>query len=237
MKITHLQYTIKWVKGKENIEADCLSRAPHAKPRLSDQLDEDEGAHIALVQLLQVDTLELRDERLKELRRFAEEDEEYKAVTRLVSQGQEGERHEWPESIRQYFPFKDDLYFDQDGFVVYNQRLFVPSQLRQNIPQTSLGHAPRSTQDGRKGQEIVLVALHLKRRQKCSTLLSVVCGTCTVKSSRTRSSSRASHLPFPIPPHRPGPIRRSILPRHCRPVLRLHQHLRMRQDCKYKTGD
>ncbi len=133
MKITHLQYTIKWVKGKENIEADCLSRAPHAKPRLSDQLDEDEdeGAHIALVQLLQVDTLELRDERLNELRRFAEEDEEYKAVTRLVSQGQEGERHEWPENLRQYFPFKDDLYFDQDGFVVYNQRLFVPSQLRQ----------------------------------------------------------------------------------------------------------
>ena len=32
MKVMHLQFTIKWVKGKENVEADSLSQAPCAQP-------------------------------------------------------------------------------------------------------------------------------------------------------------------------------------------------------------
>jgi hypothetical protein len=63
-KIMHLQYTVKWVKGTENIEADCPSPAPHAKPKFSDQLDEDkeEDIHIPQIQVNKVCSSELRDE-------------------------------------------------------------------------------------------------------------------------------------------------------------------------------
>ncbi len=40
MKLDHLQFTIKWVKGKDNVEADTLSRAPCVKARADDELDE-----------------------------------------------------------------------------------------------------------------------------------------------------------------------------------------------------
>ncbi len=82
MKVMHLQYSVKWVKGADNVEADSLSRAPHAKAKLSDVLDEDvedDESHVAEVQLVQVfeavDT-KLRDERLLELLKFANQDVE-----------------------------------------------------------------------------------------------------------------------------------------------------------------
>ena len=40
MKLDHLTFVTKWVKGTDNIEADCLSRHPHAQPDEEDELDE-----------------------------------------------------------------------------------------------------------------------------------------------------------------------------------------------------
>jgi len=40
MKLDHLQFRVKWVKGKDNVEADSLSRAPCSRAKSDDELDE-----------------------------------------------------------------------------------------------------------------------------------------------------------------------------------------------------
>jgi hypothetical protein len=136
MKVMHLQYRVKWVKGTENVEADSLSRAPHAKAKSSDLLDEDiedDESHIAEVQVTQVfeavDT-KLRDQRLLELRKFANQDVEYQQLSKYLSHGHPSSKEEWPDNLKQFFPMRDDLYFDTDGFIVYGEKLFVPTELR-----------------------------------------------------------------------------------------------------------
>ncbi len=135
MKIMHLQYRIKWVKGTDNVEADSLSRAPHAKAKSSDLLDEDveDESHVAEVQVVQVfetaDT-KLRDERLLELKKFANQDVEYQQLSRYLSHGYPDSKQEWPDNLKQFFPMRDDLFFDTDGFIIYGDKLFVPTELR-----------------------------------------------------------------------------------------------------------
>ena len=46
MKIDHLQFNIEWVKGKDNIEADALSRAPFKRATKSDEIDETEEENL-----------------------------------------------------------------------------------------------------------------------------------------------------------------------------------------------
>jgi hypothetical protein len=41
MKLEHLTFTTHWIKGKDNIEADTLSRHPCATAEKEDELDEE----------------------------------------------------------------------------------------------------------------------------------------------------------------------------------------------------
>jgi len=40
MKVDHLQFTVRWIPGKENVEADALSRAPIHQATPDDEIDE-----------------------------------------------------------------------------------------------------------------------------------------------------------------------------------------------------
>ena len=51
MKVDHLTFTIKWIKGKDNVEADVLSRHPCSKPSKEDQLDEGADAIVCVLSL------------------------------------------------------------------------------------------------------------------------------------------------------------------------------------------
>ena len=51
MKIDHLTFTIKWIQGKDNVEADVLSRHPCSQPSKEDQLDEGADAIICAMSL------------------------------------------------------------------------------------------------------------------------------------------------------------------------------------------
>ena len=56
MKLSHLTFTTKWVKGAHNIEADCLSRNPCAKASQEDELDEEiTVAAVHMVTLVQAE--------------------------------------------------------------------------------------------------------------------------------------------------------------------------------------
>ena len=51
MKVDHLTFTIKWIKGKDNVEADVLSRHPCSQPSKEDQLDEEADAIVCVLSL------------------------------------------------------------------------------------------------------------------------------------------------------------------------------------------
>jgi hypothetical protein len=47
MKLEHPTFRAKWIKGEDNIEADCLSRNPCNKAKTSDELDELDNIYTA----------------------------------------------------------------------------------------------------------------------------------------------------------------------------------------------
>ncbi len=55
MKIDHLSYSVEWIKGADNKEADALSRAPSSRAMPDDELDEPHDEVIAVAAFLLVD--------------------------------------------------------------------------------------------------------------------------------------------------------------------------------------
>ncbi len=197
MKIMHLQYTVKWVKGTENIEADCLSRAPHAKPKFSDQLDEDEeeDVHIAQIQVNEVCSSELRDERLKELRAFADVNPEYTALASLIRSGFPVKKEDVPEDLQKFFPFREDLYFDVDDFVVYGQKLFVPSELRQ----TYLKRLLAMHQGAHKMEERAKKSIWWPYISRDIKNVAKTCESCVERAPSNRPEVERHHEPASFP--------------------------------------
>ena len=197
MKIMHLQYTVKWVKGTENIEADCLSRAPHAKPKFSDQLDEDEeeDVHIAQIQVNEVCSSELRDERLKELRAFADVNPEYTALASLIRSGFPDKKEDVPEDLQKFFPFREDLYFDVDDFIVYGQKLFVPSELRQ----TYLKRLLAMHQGAHKMEERAKKSIWWPYISRDIKNVAKTCESCVERAPSNRPEVERHHEPASFP--------------------------------------
>ena len=181
MKLDHLTFVTKWVKGTDNIEADCLSRHPHAQPDEEDELDEliqtaalnmitiahDEihmqdhkcqvssdinliTANInhtgecmeplkipyAFTNSLQPADRDLTDDRLRELRLHASEDETYNQIMRFTAKGfPNTPTEEIPEKWRPFFKIREDLTIDSDGFLCRNGQFIVPESLIQTYMQ------------------------------------------------------------------------------------------------------
>ncbi len=59
MKVDHLTFKTVWIKGKDNVEADALSRHPCAKADPEDELDED--VNVVQVRLFELNVLDAQD--------------------------------------------------------------------------------------------------------------------------------------------------------------------------------
>ena len=134
MKVDHLTFQAVWVKGKENVEADALSRHPCSKADSEDELDEE--VHIASVQIKEVNVLyaqdqDILDERLRELKNFCNEDVDYKNVTNMVVKGFPKNTSDLSDNLRPYVNVQDELYLDSDNFLCYRNAFVVPAGLRQ----------------------------------------------------------------------------------------------------------
>ncbi len=141
MKVEHLTFKTVWIKGKENVEADSLSRNPCAKADPEDELDE--VFNVAEIHVLEINELyaqdrNLVDERLRELRNFCNEDVEYQDVIKHVIKGFPNNGKEIPDNFKPYFKVQDDLYLDSDGFLCYKGTFVVPTKLRQTYLQRLL---------------------------------------------------------------------------------------------------
>ena len=72
---------------------------------------------IATINSLQPADREITDERQRELRLYASEDETYKLITQLTVKGfPDTPKHKQSEELAQYFKVSDDFTIDSDGF-------------------------------------------------------------------------------------------------------------------------
>jgi hypothetical protein len=144
--LDHLQFHAVWIKGKDNTEADVLSRIPYRKAGTDDIVDNEDdsvsASMIATVDLFEGSNFDynatpLRDERLLELR--AHQDENYEHLkTTIIKDGWPEKKIDLHPDLETFWSHREDLSIDNDGFIVKNGRLLVPAGLRQTYLQRLL---------------------------------------------------------------------------------------------------
>ena len=134
-------FTAQWLKGKDNEAADALSRHPHQVPRYSDELAEhemnaeyshavlDQAPSISEIRISNAEPLPVENLRIRELRQYANEDEEYQGLKQLIKAGFPDKKSKLPESLQKFCAVKEGLTIDDD-LVVYGCRLLIPTNLR-----------------------------------------------------------------------------------------------------------
>ena len=140
-KINHLKFNVTWVPGKENVEADALSRYPTAQPTPDDIMDEDDTINFASVNAIRTlfDFEDLADETdrstndllLSKLKDAAANDEEYQEVLKLIQEGFPTLPNSLCFEMGLYWREREELHIDQAGFICHNNRLLIPKSLRQ----------------------------------------------------------------------------------------------------------
>ena len=134
-------FTTQWLKGKDNHAADALSRHPHQAPNADDDLAEhDIDTHEVQPTITRALTIsQLRSTvssppqpenlHLQELRKYADEDQEYQDLKQLITTGFPNQKSSLPASQKKFWGVKDHLTID-DNLVVYRCRLFIPANFR-----------------------------------------------------------------------------------------------------------
>ena len=139
MKIDDLQFRIEWISGKLNVEADALSRAPHANATEEDEVDENlfsqEKTAKTVLHSMEINSNEANflDARLKEILDASLNDIEYSELSRTIEVGFPNAKTALTSTMKPFWYARESLHFDEDGFIVYEDRLFIPKNLRSTI--------------------------------------------------------------------------------------------------------
>ena len=128
-------FTAEWVKGVLNTAPDALSRNPVSDPHPQEMLaerDSHNNPEASIAEIRNTSTCKQESLRLQDLRKHAEEDEEYQQLHHYIQNGFPHHRHQLPEQCRRYWNVRSQLSLD-DGLIVYGCRLLVPSKMRQQV--------------------------------------------------------------------------------------------------------
>ncbi|CAH8526715.1 unnamed protein product [Dicrocoelium dendriticum] len=109
--------------GTQMFIADTLSRAH--PPVAEHQLEEIET--VSMVQHLAV-----TENRLKDIRRFTEEDQTFAALRDVILSGWPETKKQLPKELTPYFNFRDELTVC-DGLLFKGSRILIPSSLRKEM--------------------------------------------------------------------------------------------------------
>lgn len=124
MKLKLFNYDIKLehAPGKSIPLADYLSRYEIQ----STESDEDKTITQAIL------SINVSDERKKEIQRETENDKILKQIKTYCMLGWPNHKSKCPSEIRYFYRFKNDI-FIEDELLFYNDRLIIPSKMRQTI--------------------------------------------------------------------------------------------------------
>ena len=139
MKLLQCRFNTVYIRGKDNIDADALSRAPVSQPNKEDQLgEEDIECHVNLV----IDQLPATPQRIKEIQKYTANDEQLAQLKQTMIRG-------WPKSVRECQPIIQPFWAvkvkvkvkvkghltEIQGLIFFNDRVVIPKDLRRDILQ------------------------------------------------------------------------------------------------------
>ena len=128
-------FTAQWVKGANNNAPDALSRHPVCDPQPTEtlaEIDIHNNPEISFTELRAITDTQSESLRLQELRKHAEQDEEYQLLQTFILNGFPKHRKQLPESCRRYWNIHQQLTVDDD-LIVYGCRLLIPSRTRHQV--------------------------------------------------------------------------------------------------------
>lgn len=128
MRLMRYYYTIQYTRGKNQMTADALSRAPATQPDEEDkELEEDANMMVNLV----IANLHASQKRKDEIRELIQHDDVCRTLIRYC-------QHGWPATcpadpwLKPYWAARYDISY-QDGMLLHGTRILVPDKLRQDI--------------------------------------------------------------------------------------------------------
>ena len=137
-KMMAYNLTAQWLKGASNNAPDALSRHPVWDPQPADNLAERDvhnNLEMSFTELRAIRETHNEDSeglRLQELRKHAEQDEEYQLLRTFILDGFPKQRKQLPESCRRYWNVHQQLSLDDD-LIVYGCRLLIPTTMRHQV--------------------------------------------------------------------------------------------------------
>ena len=146
-KLQHYRFKTFWVPGKENEEADALSRAPIRNPEPEDLIDEEESQIVTSAAALEACFVEedgtnhaletdefeanLVSMSSKQIQEAAESDEDYQEVKRWLKQKYPEDPNLVEPRLSPYYRELERFHLDEDDLLCYDDRIVIPSSLRQ----------------------------------------------------------------------------------------------------------
>ena len=133
LKCRDYNFEVVYIKGTDNIAADCLSRHPAAKP---DELDIAEAQassyHVQSIQTAHLDQSKC-SLKLQEIQEAGLHDPEYRALIRAIQNSFPSQKWALDPVISQYWTVRDQLSLSDDGLVLQGVRLVIPEPLRRGV--------------------------------------------------------------------------------------------------------
>lgn len=125
---------IQFVRGKENVVADAISRAPLDEGQPEDRFNKRNIYHVfkQLEEINPSNLLNITDDRLTEVILETEKDPVMQQIIHYIRNGWPVSIDKVPDGVKIFYKHRNELSF-QDGIVFRNDRIVVPYLLRRKI--------------------------------------------------------------------------------------------------------